>query len=123
MKLNNRGAEGIKPWLRGIAQKKCLEELRQTERRGIATSDFTELEPSNPSAQEKEERTIQIILAKRAFAALSTEDRLMVATRLMGWFSREEMAAMFGYNDPASYDRQMNRIHQKMRGIIEEATS
>jgi hypothetical protein len=87
--------------------------------REVALADFTELEGSNPSVQEKEDHDIQIILKKKAFAGLDAYDRLMIATDLMGWFSRKELAKMFGYNNPNSYDRQMSRIEKKMRDIIE----
>jgi DNA-directed RNA polymerase specialized sigma24 family protein len=105
----------------GIAKNKCLQELHQNDRLKIATSDIIELEPSNPSALEKEGPLIQKILAKRAFATLSPADQLMVATVLMGWFSRKEMADMFGYDDPESYDRQIHRIRQKMREVVQGA--
>jgi RNA polymerase sigma factor (sigma-70 family) len=109
----DRGHEGIKSWLYGIARNKCVDKLREMENRE------TELEPSYIGGEEKEERPPQIILAKRAFAELPTNERLMVATRLMGWFSRKEMAEMCGYDNPESYDRQFSRILQKMRKIID----
>jgi hypothetical protein len=56
---------------------------------------------------------------KRALAELHPDDRLMITTGLTGWYSREEMAKLFGYTNPESYDRQISRIRQKMREIIE----
>jgi RNA polymerase sigma factor (sigma-70 family) len=123
----NRGPEGIKSWLCGIAHNKCVDELRKEEqlkelKLKIESSDLTEQVSSNPGAQENEEHYSQIILAKRAFAELPTQERLMVATRLMSWFSREEMTKMFHFRNSASYDRHMNRIHQKMKRVIERGT-
>jgi RNA polymerase sigma factor (sigma-70 family) len=115
----NRGLEGIKPWVWGIAQKKCFEELRRNDQLKIVTSDSTELERSNPSALENVSRLNQKILAKRAFVELSAQERLMIATDLMDWFSRKEMASMFGYDNPESYDRQMHRIRQKMMEFVQ----
>lgn len=66
-----------------------------------------------------EEHIHQIILAKKAFVELSSEERLMIATDLMDWFSLEEMASMFGYDNPESYARQMRRIRQKMAQVVE----
>jgi RNA polymerase sigma factor (sigma-70 family) len=54
----NRGTEGIKHWLRGIARKKCLDELRRNKSGEISTSEFSELEATNPGTQENDEHLI-----------------------------------------------------------------
>jgi hypothetical protein len=38
----------------------------------------------------------------------------MVAIRLMGWFSRKELADMAGYDNLESYTQRMIRISKKM---------
>ena len=114
----NRGAKGIKPWLYGIARNKCIDMLRKKQHGKIAISEFTELEP-DPGCDEKDEHNIQKIQAKRAFIELNIDERLMVATYLMGWFSREEMASMSGYYSLGSYDKQMYRIREKMGKFVE----
>jgi len=114
----NRGPAGIRPWLYGISRNKCFDELRKNDPE-IPRANFINLEAGNPGAQEKEDHDIQIILIKKAFAELSADDRLMIATGLTDWYSREEMAKMFGYDNPESYDRQISRIRKKMREVIE----
>jgi RNA polymerase sigma-70 factor (ECF subfamily) len=115
-----RGHEGIKPWLHGIARNKCIDELKKKAHREVAVPDITELEPSNPGVQKKEEHDIELILMKRAFVNLSPQERLMIATDLMGWFSRKEMASMFGYDNPESYDKRMYNIRQKIKKDVGE---
>jgi RNA polymerase sigma factor (sigma-70 family) len=114
----SRGPEGIKNWLYGIARNKCYDVQRKLGPE-VPRSDFIELESSNPGIQEEEKHRFQRILLKSALAELRPDDRLMITTGLSGWFSRAEMAKMFGYKNLESFDKRISRIEKKMRKIIE----